>query len=24
VYNPDVQNKWDKLYKKPGYDVNDL
>jgi len=24
VYNPDIQNKWDKLYKKPGYDVNDL
>jgi hypothetical protein len=24
VYNPDIQNKWDKLYRKPGYDVNDL
>src|SRR3989441_3075310 len=24
VHNPDIQNKWDKLYKKPGYDVNDL
>ena len=24
VYKPDIQNKWDKLYKKPGYDVNDL
>ena len=24
VYNPDIQNKLDKLYKKPGYDVNDL
>ena len=20
VYKPDIQNKWDKLYKKPGYD----
>jgi len=19
VYNPDIQGKWDKLYKKPGY-----
>jgi len=24
VYKPDIQNKWDKLYKKPGYDVNAL
>ncbi|HZU42109.1 MAG TPA: tautomerase family protein [Terriglobales bacterium] len=24
VYKPDIQNKWDNLYKKPGYDVNDL
>jgi 4-oxalocrotonate tautomerase len=24
VYKPDIQNKWDALYKKPGYDVNDL
>ena len=24
VYKPDIQNKWDKLYKKPGYDENDL
>ena len=24
VYKPDIQNKWEKLYKKPGYDVNDL
>ena len=24
VYKPDIQNKWAKLYKKPGYDVNDL
>ena len=24
VYKPDIQDKWDKLYKKPGYDVNDL
>jgi 4-oxalocrotonate tautomerase len=23
VYEPDVQNKWDKLYKKPGYAVNE-
>lgn len=20
VYRPDIQNKWDKLYQKPGYD----
>jgi hypothetical protein len=19
VYKPDIQDKWDKLYKKPGY-----
>jgi len=19
VYNPDIQGKWDKLYKRPGY-----
>ena len=24
VYKPDIQNNWDKLYKKPGYDVDDL
>ena len=24
VFKPDMQNKWDRLYKKPGYDVNDL
>jgi len=24
VYKPDIQNKWDMLYKKPGYDVSDL
>lgn len=24
VYKPDVLNKWDTLYKKPGYDPNDL
>jgi len=24
VYKPDVKNKWDTLYKKPGYDENDL
>lgn len=24
VYVPDVKGKWDKLYKKPGYDENDL
>lgn len=24
VFKPDIQNKWDRLYKKPGYDVNDL
>ncbi len=21
VYEPHVQNKWDKLYKKPGYEM---
>ncbi len=24
VYKPEIHNKWDKLYKKPGYDVKDL
>lgn len=24
VYEPDIKKKWDKVYKKPGYDVNDL
>jgi hypothetical protein len=24
VYQSDIQNKWDKLYKKPGYDANAL
>ncbi|HKN34091.1 MAG TPA: tautomerase family protein [Terriglobales bacterium] len=24
VYKPDIQNKWQTLYKKPGYDVTDL
>ena len=24
VYKPDIQNKRDTLYKKPGYDVSDL
>ena len=24
VYRPDVKGKWDKLYKKPGYDESDL
>ena len=24
VYKPDILNKWDTLYKKPGYDPNDL
>ena len=24
VYKPDIQDKWDKLYKKPGYDEKDL
>ena len=21
VYQPDIRGKWDKLYKKPGYDM---
>lgn len=24
VYDPDIANKWAHLYKKPGYDPNDL
>ncbi|MEJ2007634.1 MAG: 4-oxalocrotonate tautomerase family protein [Acidobacteriota bacterium] len=24
VCKPDIKNRWDKLYKKPGYDENDL
>ena len=24
VYKPDIQNGWEKLYKKPGYDPSDL
>ena len=24
VYQPDIQNKWNMLYKKPGYDVKEL
>ena len=24
VYKPDIQNKWEELYKKPGYDPSDL
>jgi 4-oxalocrotonate tautomerase len=24
VYKPEVKNQWDKLYKKPGYNENDL
>jgi 4-oxalocrotonate tautomerase len=24
VYKPDIKDKWDKLYKKPGYIENDL
>lgn len=24
VYKPDVKNNWDNLYKKPGYNENDL
>ena len=24
VYKPDIKYKWDKLYKKPGHDENDL
>ena len=24
VYKPDIEKKWDKLYKKPGYDPLEL
>jgi 4-oxalocrotonate tautomerase len=24
VYKPDIQNKWEELYKEPGYDPSDL
>jgi len=24
VYKPDIQKKWDKLYKEPGYSPSDL
>jgi 4-oxalocrotonate tautomerase len=24
VYRPDIKDKWGQLYKKPGYDENDL
>jgi 4-oxalocrotonate tautomerase len=24
VYGPDIKNKWNALYKKPGYDERDL
>lgn len=24
VYRHDIENNWDRLYKKAGYDVNDL
>ena len=24
VYQPDILNKWDNVYKKPGYNPNDL
>ena len=24
VCKPEIQNKWEKLYKKPGYDLSDL
>ena len=24
VYKPDIQNKWDTLYRKPGCDVKEL
>jgi 4-oxalocrotonate tautomerase len=24
VYKPDIVGQWDKLYKKPGYDLSDL
>jgi 4-oxalocrotonate tautomerase len=23
VYKPDIQGKWDRLYKKPGYEPSD-
>lgn len=23
VYKPEIQDKWDKLYKKPGYEPSD-
>lgn len=24
VYKPDILNKWDNVYKKPGYDPSDV
>jgi 4-oxalocrotonate tautomerase len=24
VFKPDIEAKWNNLYKKPGYDLNDL
>jgi 4-oxalocrotonate tautomerase len=24
VYKPDIKNKWEKLYREPGYDPSDL
>jgi 4-oxalocrotonate tautomerase len=24
VYRPDIKNRWDNLYKEPGYTENDL
>jgi len=24
VYKPDILNNWDRVFKKPGYDPNDL
>lgn len=24
VYKPDIQDNWDSVYKKPGYDPSDL
>ena len=24
VYKPEIKKNWDKIYKQPGYDVNDL
>ena len=24
VYKPDIKHNWEKVYKKPGYDENDL